>query len=941
MALRTDWPVVDTAISFTSTVGSATPYTYWVSVLPRTVAGGQTRRGRQYELDAVQAGEMQLTLDNTDGALSPVNTASPFYPNVTPYRPIRQRMQWPPTQQLLTADQATAGDASALPTGAIPSSLQALSAYGTPTLAAGPVGNAYQLAVPGSSTVNQSIVALAGWSVTPGKVHAVQAMARNITASTSAQVLAELAWVDVNGAIISREQGTPVTLPGSAGSSLVQVTATGTAPATACGALVSVTLVSQTAAFTVQVDKWQVEQAAAPSTWTQPGTWRSLLSGYVERWPLQWGEAGLYTSVQITCVDQFALWSPQKLRDPFYLDVLATGPDWFYPLDDPANVTTVADLTGKRLAAPITVSRYGPGGLTTGNSVQATTAAGLFKGTTASVASFNNTTPSGSFQAATYVQLDAAGIHGPPIGGAGWTRIFAFRAPVGVPAHDSAMWMAGQPTFDEAGSNAQVFGTLSASTAGIFGFTPGAFAVEFINNSTAVVNWASPNSVCDGNWHLAVITVSGNGLTVKITLDGVTSTVSPASSATPTGLVTDTLGVVIFPGQDQIYNGYVGDLAHVGQWSSVLTSTQIGNLYTSWRSCWAGDSTGTRYARILAWAGFPGTSAIDTGATASMGPASDVSGQDVLTSLAAVVTTENGNHYVRADGAAVFESRITRYNRLTPSFILGESTATGELPYEDLAFDFDPTRLSNDVEVTQSASTQTFRATDAASATTYGSKSLSRTINTSSALECVDAANYLLARYKAPDLRVQKLRLHPSARPAMWPSVLQLEIGSRVRVMRRPPGQPAIQFNGFIESMAWTLSPGDAYLDLEISPADLALYWLNAALHTTLSTGASAGASSVTVTALPDSATNPFKASVPAGLQLTLEPGTVRAETLTVSTVSATSPGYTTCTVTFTSTLGFTHASGSVVCEALPAGFTDATTWDANALLGSTTTLAY
>jgi hypothetical protein len=54
-------------------------------------------RGKEYELDQVQPGEMEFTLRNDDGAFDPTNASSPFYPQVLSYRLCRLRAQYPPT----------------------------------------------------------------------------------------------------------------------------------------------------------------------------------------------------------------------------------------------------------------------------------------------------------------------------------------------------------------------------------------------------------------------------------------------------------------------------------------------------------------------------------------------------------------------------------------------------------------------------------------------------------------------------------------------------------------------------------------------------------------------------------------------------------------------------------------------------------------------------
>ncbi|GAB4203629.1 MAG: hypothetical protein OHK0022_28000 [Roseiflexaceae bacterium] len=54
----------------------------------------QTRRGRQTELSRIEAGELTLTLDNDDGRFTPLNSQSPYFPNVLPGRRIRVSATW-------------------------------------------------------------------------------------------------------------------------------------------------------------------------------------------------------------------------------------------------------------------------------------------------------------------------------------------------------------------------------------------------------------------------------------------------------------------------------------------------------------------------------------------------------------------------------------------------------------------------------------------------------------------------------------------------------------------------------------------------------------------------------------------------------------------------------------------------------------------------------
>jgi hypothetical protein len=66
----------------------AAPTAVWTDITQRC-SNIRWSRGRQYELDKVETGTFSANVDNLDGALTPGNTASAFYPNVVLYRQIR------------------------------------------------------------------------------------------------------------------------------------------------------------------------------------------------------------------------------------------------------------------------------------------------------------------------------------------------------------------------------------------------------------------------------------------------------------------------------------------------------------------------------------------------------------------------------------------------------------------------------------------------------------------------------------------------------------------------------------------------------------------------------------------------------------------------------------------------------------------------------------
>lgn len=90
-----NWPYTSLQIAFGG--GAATPWDQldWSDVTDR-FRKLQSGRGKQYELDVVQAGTQNWSLANQDGALTPGNAASPYSPGVQVFTPIRLLAGWPP-----------------------------------------------------------------------------------------------------------------------------------------------------------------------------------------------------------------------------------------------------------------------------------------------------------------------------------------------------------------------------------------------------------------------------------------------------------------------------------------------------------------------------------------------------------------------------------------------------------------------------------------------------------------------------------------------------------------------------------------------------------------------------------------------------------------------------------------------------------------------------
>lgn len=84
-------PTLTVQVAFATKPGAATPQ--WQDITAY-VLSVDTKRGRQYENDRIEAGTCSLLLDNSDRRFDPTYPAGPYYPNVLPRKRIRVSATW-------------------------------------------------------------------------------------------------------------------------------------------------------------------------------------------------------------------------------------------------------------------------------------------------------------------------------------------------------------------------------------------------------------------------------------------------------------------------------------------------------------------------------------------------------------------------------------------------------------------------------------------------------------------------------------------------------------------------------------------------------------------------------------------------------------------------------------------------------------------------------
>ena len=83
-------PTITVEIAFATDPGSTPTWTDVSEFHRQTIIS----RGRNHELDRVEAGKAKIRLRNVDGRFDPTNLASPYSPNVRPMRRVRVRATW-------------------------------------------------------------------------------------------------------------------------------------------------------------------------------------------------------------------------------------------------------------------------------------------------------------------------------------------------------------------------------------------------------------------------------------------------------------------------------------------------------------------------------------------------------------------------------------------------------------------------------------------------------------------------------------------------------------------------------------------------------------------------------------------------------------------------------------------------------------------------------
>ena len=188
------------------------------------------------------------------------------------------------------------------------------------------------------------------------------------------------------------------------------------------------------------------------------------------------------------------------------------------------------------------------------------------------------------------------------------------------------------------------------------------------------------------------------------------------------------------------------------------------------------------------------------------------------------VETELGYVFVNATGSIVFHDRHRRHKTpyLTSVATFADATTGGGVLYRDLEPVFGTPRLKNRAVVTRTdGEAQT--AEDAISVGLRGRRTITRAPTLSSDQEALYLAQFLVAKFKDPVMRFERIEWIYRGVDSEWATVLAREIGDRVTIKRTPPGGgAAISKDCHIESIEHSFAPGNRWRTVfSLSPASL------------------------------------------------------------------------------------------------------------------------
>ncbi|MEE4493586.1 LamG-like jellyroll fold domain-containing protein [Streptomyces sp. BE230] len=780
----------------------------WTDITRRVdqVQGVTITRGASDELSEIQPGTASLRLDNHDGALTPGNPNSPFYPHVRPNAPIRI------SQAVMPVRSGSAPYPLGMLGDTFDSDVMNPAVWTSSSGGAVQTGGRLRLPLVSGVVARQATArewSLAGASL-PVKLATMPGI--NGSSATSASM-----W------IYSQTTGTRLRWSYNAvGNSLRAASEVGSADAGAvtipydpvAHAWLRIRDSAGVLRFEASPDGWDwtVYRSLPTPAWVATDTvqvevtatrtggtadymeWdllgalvRPRFYGMVNEWPVEW--EGLLSSVSISATDLFKRLNRQPpLRSMLGMEVLtrdtATGifsfPAAYFPLSEPVESASVGSVAGAGVGA-LASTQVGAGGSLVfgGDGVPETgESAPAFTPVSATAGRYlvGDLGPQMATDMATWL------IHTQV-----WIKTStAGRAILGL--HDPTLTV-------------QLVLALNGS---------GALTVESTQDGSALtVATTTSGNLANDAWHHIVY----DGAAKRVYVDGAAVGGTLLAASTPDVRT-------MYVGGYRSARLFSGQIAHL---SLHLATSSVGAVYAPVYGAmtgFSGESSDWRVERLARYAGLESVTVLGStfDPVASQGPA----GTSVVARMREVETTESGKLYAERDyyGLA-YQSRDLRYN---PS--LADETFT--IAYADVEpgtrLADDDQKLCNQVEASRPGGA-TQIVSEPASVAEFGLYEQQLNVLKTSDNSVADAASWLVSRYADPQPELREVPIEAATLPEFL-DILDADISSYFTVYDLPAQSSAAEMRVTVEGYTETIKEQSHLVTFRTSASSRDSVWI-------------------------------------------------------------------------------------------------------------------
>jgi hypothetical protein len=754
----------------------------WTDITQRVdqVRGVNISRGAADELSETQPGTATLTLDNQDGALTPGNAGSPYYPFVRRNAPIRIAVAVMPAKSGSSPyPLAQLGDD--FDDGLINTTLW--------TTAGGATETNSRMRLPVTPGVTSRYTSNREWTLAGSKLTAKLCTIPAAGGSSSAS-LSMYVYSQTSG---TRFRWQYNALTGQL-LALNEVASSDASPTILTyspidHAWLRIREASGTVYFETSSDGfgWTVRRSLATPGWGASdqvqaefaafrsggvgdfAEWdlvgaevRPRFWGMVNEFPVDW--EGLVSTVTISCTDLFKrLNRLPALRSMAAEEIIELTPMVYYPLTEDSTSTTAGDIGGNG-GPSLAITQAGAGGT-------------LTLGSTAGPTQTDEQLPVFTPSSATVGKWLSADL-GPQFEDPAMYQFLTFE--VWFQTTTTGRCILGVHTPDLISQHLLSIGA------------GGNLQIEWTSDGTAltVETISGPTTLADGTWHHVVYDQYAG----TVWIDGV--------------LVDSTLAVPRRWGQRMLHVGgyrntrlWNGSIGHATIYSTLDydPGPTAATHYDAGMTGYAGEDADVRIERLARYAGVPSVTIAGTthDPIASQGPG----GSGVVARMREVESTESGKLFAERDyyGLA-YQSRDVRYNPDPASEAFTIDYADLE-PGTELADD--DQKLVNSVDASRPGGA-TQRVTAPSSVVAFGEYPKPLDILKTSDNSVLDAAYWLVSRYANPGPELREVAIEAYTMPAFL-DVLDADISSYFTIFNLPAQAPTSSLRVTVEGYTETL----------------------------------------------------------------------------------------------------------------------------------------